>query len=90
MSDSAEAFTNIDAALTDVVEPGADASQASQVHLTAQHPLPYWLVNVPRSQWPATCPDFLKGLPDKNIEILATSDADYRRLNWDGVKDLVS
>ncbi|CRG88088.1 putative protein YPL067C [Talaromyces islandicus] len=86
---SAETFTNIDTALTDV-EPGADAaSQANKVHLTAQQPLPYWLVNVPRSQWPATCPDFLKDLPDKNIGILATLDADYRRLNWDGVKDLV-
>lgn len=83
---SAEAFTTIDNALTDA-EPGADASQ---VHLTAQKPLPYWLVNVPRSQWPATCPDFLKGLPDKNIDILATLDADFRLLNWDEAKDLVS
>lgn len=76
---SAEVFTNIDAALTD-----ADANASQEVHL------PYWLVNVPQSKWPATCPDFLKDLPAKNISILATPDAEYRRLDWDGVKELVS
>lgn len=86
MSESAKTFTNIDTALTDVP---ADADLSGKVHVTAQHPLPYWLVNVPRDQWPATCPGFLKDLPDKNIEILATPDAEFRRLNWDGVKDLV-
>lgn len=55
-----------------------------------QEPLPYWLVNVPRSQWPAECPDFLRNLPPKNISILSSSDDTYERQNWDMAKEFVS
>ncbi|GAB7350171.1 hypothetical protein MBLNU459_g0835t1 [Dothideomycetes sp. NU459] len=51
--------------------------------------LPYWLVNVPPHQQPATCPDFLLTVNDKDRGILATPDSAYRRLTWPEVKDIV-
>ncbi|KAH8693770.1 hypothetical protein BGW36DRAFT_399031 [Talaromyces proteolyticus] len=71
---STETFTNIDEKLTDL-----DSSQ----------PLPYWLVNVPRDRWPASCPEFLKDLADKNIAILSTSDSEFTRTSWSEAKELV-
>lgn len=52
--------------------------------------LPYWLVNVPRCEWPAECPDFLRNQPQKNIQILSTPDELYERPKWDTVKEIVS
>lgn len=52
--------------------------------------LPYWLVNVPRCEWPAECPDFLRNQPQKNIQILSTPDELYERPKWDMVKEIVS
>ncbi|KAF7616418.1 hypothetical protein AFLA_000077, partial [Aspergillus flavus NRRL3357] len=51
--------------------------------------LPYWLVNVPPSQWPAECPAFLRDLPAKSIAILSTSDAEYKRQDWETVREIV-
>lgn len=52
--------------------------------------LPYWLVNVPRSQWPVECPSFLRDLPLKSIETLSTPDELYERQSWETVKDIIS
>ncbi|EAW11381.1 GIG1 family protein [Aspergillus clavatus NRRL 1] len=51
--------------------------------------LPYWLVNVPRTQWPADCPAFLQDLPAKSIAILSTPDEQYKRQDWETVKEIV-
>lgn len=51
--------------------------------------LPYWLVNVPREKWPSSCPEYLKGQSEKNIEILSTPDEKYQWIGWERVKELV-
>lgn len=51
--------------------------------------LPYWLVNVPREKWPSSCPEYLKGQSEKNIEILSTPDEKYQWIGWEKVKELV-
>ena len=51
--------------------------------------LPYWLVNVPRAEWPAECPDFLRDLPAKSILCLSTPDELYQRQKWDFVKESI-
>ncbi|KAL1974391.1 hypothetical protein VTN31DRAFT_4595 [Thermomyces dupontii] len=63
----------------------------SPSHAREQHqqPLPYWLVNVPREQWPETCPEWLRDTSEKNKGILATPDEKFQRLSWDEVKEIV-
>ncbi|KAL5459755.1 hypothetical protein PMIN07_005679 [Paraphaeosphaeria minitans] len=55
-----------------------------------EEPLPFWLVNVTRDQWPAECPDFLEELGDKDRRIIRTPDSEFKRLTWDEVKHLIS
>jgi hypothetical protein len=87
---SAETFTAIDEKLSDL-DPTTTANTESVLPTTIDNePLPFWLVNVPRDQWPASCPEFLKGQSDKNIGILATPDEEYEWITWERVKELVS
>ena len=51
--------------------------------------MPFWLVNVPRDQWPAECPAFLAEIGDKDRTIIGTPDSEYKMLNWDQVRELV-
>jgi hypothetical protein len=51
--------------------------------------LPFWLVNVPRDQWPSECPDFLKNISEKDRGIIGTPDESYRVLTWDQVREIV-
>ncbi|PGH08691.1 hypothetical protein AJ80_07812 [Polytolypa hystricis UAMH7299] len=51
--------------------------------------LPYWLVNIPRDQWPSTCPEYLLNLPQKTIEVLSRRDEEYKRHSWEEAKKLV-
>ncbi|KAL9115962.1 MAG: hypothetical protein Q9227_000330 [Pyrenula ochraceoflavens] len=47
--------------------------------------LPYWLVNVPKDEWPANpwdCPHYLCNLSEKNIQVLLTPDAAFQRQTW--------
>jgi len=55
-----------------------------------EEPLPFWLVNVPRDQWPAECPEFLKDCGEKDRRIIGTPDSQYKNLTWDEVKELIS
>lgn len=64
-------------------------TKADTVALTTET-LPYWLVNVPRSQWPAECPSFLQNQSPKNIKILSTPDEHYKRQDWEMVKEIIS
>ncbi|CAI7586126.1 unnamed protein product [Penicillium glandicola] len=50
--------------------------------------LPYWLVNLPRSQWTAECPSFLRNQSPKNIQCLSTPDHLYTRQDWEQVKEI--
>ncbi|KAI9680985.1 MAG: hypothetical protein M1829_001065 [Trizodia sp. TS-e1964] len=50
---------------------------------------PYWLVNVPHDQWPASCPDFLLDQSEKNQRILSTPDAAFVRQTWAEVKEII-
>ncbi|PGH12442.1 hypothetical protein AJ79_04278 [Helicocarpus griseus UAMH5409] len=66
------------AATTNSVQAAADPS-----------PLPYWLVNVPRADWPPECPEYLRNQPEKNIRLLSTPDALYQRQSWEVVRQIV-
>lgn len=52
-------------------------------------PLPFWLVNVLRDEWPAECPDFLSGLSEKDERIIGTPDSEYHRMTWPEVQRAV-
>ena len=52
--------------------------------------LHFWKVNVPREQWPAECPDFLKDISEKDEGIIGTPDKEYTLLSWQEVRELVS
>lgn len=81
-------ITTLDEKLTD-----ADATAPARFlhsHDLTPDNLPYWLVNVPQSQWTSECPAFLRDQPPKNIQCLATPDAEYIRQNWDLVQEIVS
>lgn len=86
-STPAATFTAIDEKLT-TAEPAALSLDQSS---TSNEPgsLPYWLMNIPRNEWPAECPDFLRNLPEKNIQILSTPDERYRRQDWELVKEFI-
>lgn len=67
-----------------------DAYPDATTTITVKEPLPYWLVNVPPSEWPAECPDFLLNQTEKNMQILSLPDEEYHRQNWDDVKEIIS
>lgn len=80
-STPAATFTAIDENLTTAEPAALDQLSGS---------LPYWLMNIPREQWPAECPDFLRNLPEKNIQILSTPDEHHKRHDWELVKEFIS
>lgn len=87
-STPAATITTLDEKLTD-----ADATAPARFldeHELTPDTLPYWVVNVPQSQWTAECPSFLRDQPPKNIRCLATPDANYTRQNWELVQEIVS
>lgn len=55
-----------------------------------EEPVPFWRVNVPRDQWPNSCPDFLRDISEKDKKIIGTPDEEYQVLTWEEVKELVS
>lgn len=61
----------------------------SSCEMPHEEPLPFWLVNVPRDQWPDECPEFLKDCGDKDRGIIGTPDSEYRTMDWDEVQDLI-
>lgn len=78
-------------ALGDTPWPTASSSTISMVEKQiTDTDLPYWLVNVPRSQWPTECPDFLRDQPEKNILILSTPNERFTRQGWELVNEIIS
>ena len=51
-----------------------------------KRPLPHWLLNVPESQWPDQCPEFLTDISPRNLEIIDVPEADFQRLTWPEVQ----
>lgn len=56
---------------------------------TADVDPPYWLVNVPRSQWTAKCPHFLIHASMRDQKILSTPESQSHRLTWEEVQQIV-
>ncbi|KAJ5667160.1 hypothetical protein N7507_003024 [Penicillium longicatenatum] len=86
-STPAATVTALDDKLTD-----ADADSPAQFllnHGLNHENLPYWLMNVPQSQWTTECPKFLQNQSPKNIQCLSMSDTHYKRQNWDSVQDII-
>jgi hypothetical protein len=93
----AAAITAIDEKLADDIDTSVSSTTLTpDSHSTGRSTpaeagsIPYWLVNVPRAQWPMACPDFLRDLSEKNIQVLSTPDAAYPRQSWETVKEIIS
>lgn len=87
-STHATSITTFDQRLTD-----ADATALAQFprdHNLTSESLPFWIVNTPRSQWTAECPEFLRGQSPKNIQCLSTPDDHYTRQDWAQVKGIIN
>ncbi|KAJ5550907.1 hypothetical protein N7535_001155 [Penicillium sp. DV-2018c] len=71
------------------IDVDADSRPILHDHSRTTESLPYWLVNIPRSQWTAECPSFLRDQSPKNVRCLATPDHHYIRQDWELVKEIV-
>lgn len=67
----------------------SDAASTIAQKTTDSESLSYWLVNVPRAQWPSECPEYLRDVSLKNIRVLSTLDALYCRQDWETVERIV-
>lgn len=52
-------------------------------------PLPFWQVNVPPQDREEGCPEYLRNLSRKDIDIISTRDEDYHVQTWEEVVDIV-
>ncbi|EFX01824.1 hypothetical protein CMQ_8290 [Grosmannia clavigera kw1407] len=52
--------------------------------------IPYWQVNVPPEQCTVTCPDFLRGISARDVEIISTPSAACHTLSWDEARTIVA
>ncbi|EKV07843.1 Isochorismatase-like [Penicillium digitatum] len=75
--------------LDETLTADADAALHFHDHGAPSEPLPYWLVNLPRSQWTAECPSFLRDQSPKNVQCLSTPNHLYTRQNWEQVKEII-
>ena len=64
------------------------ASQLSR-RLTRSTTTSYWNVNVPTANHTDECPDFLQNVLDRDRQILATRDEDYRKQDWARIVELI-
>ena len=65
------------------------ASILTKIQPSNSETLPYWLVNVPSTEWPAECPDFLRDANEKDRGILATRNEDFVRMGWNDIRRVV-
>ena len=70
--------------------PAVATASRSEIVIRHDGALPYWLVNVPQSEWPVQCPDFLLNQSQKNVRCLSMPDEKYTKQTWDVVKDIIS
>ncbi|KAJ9245982.1 hypothetical protein DTO027B5_7573 [Paecilomyces variotii] len=88
-STPAETIADIDQKVTDADPSDVDNNIPTVNDDSSPGSLPYWLVNVPRSEWPAECPEYLRDLVPKSIKCLSTPDEAYKRQDWELVKEIV-
>ncbi|KAF7551454.1 hypothetical protein G7046_g7722 [Stylonectria norvegica] len=50
--------------------------------------MPFWHYNVPEEKRTLECPEFLRGLSEKDLGIVSTLDADYHIFSWDEVRQI--
>ena len=67
-------------------EPVADAISE---YKDGQRPLPYWLLNVPESQWPSQCPAFLTDISPRNLDIINVPSDEFQLLSWAEVQETI-
>lgn len=67
-------------------EPVTDAISE---YKSGKRPLPYWLLNVPESQWPSQCPAFLADISPRNLEIINVPSDDFQLLSWPEVQETI-
>lgn len=96
-STSAATTTINEKKLTDNIDARIDNTSLTPISHPPSHTahtetesLPYWLVNVPPGERPTTCPEYLRDLSQKNIRILSTPDAAFKRQSWETVKEIIS
>ncbi|KKA21028.1 hypothetical protein T310_4934 [Rasamsonia emersonii CBS 393.64] len=89
-STSAATTTINEKKLTDNIDARIDNTSLTPISHPPSHTahtetesLPYWLVNVPPGERPTTCPEYLRDLSQKNIRILSTPDAAFKRQSWE-------
>ena len=58
-------------------------------HQMLEEPLPFWQVNVPFSQREERCPEYLLNICEKDKQIIATPDGEFKCMTWPEVKELV-
>lgn len=51
--------------------------------------LPFWLMNIPRNQWPNQCPEFLINSSARDKHILSIPNDEYQRASWEEVQEYI-
>ncbi len=51
--------------------------------------LPFWLMNIPRNQWPHQCPEFLINSSARDKRILSIPNDLYQRATWEEVQEYI-
>jgi hypothetical protein len=52
--------------------------------------LPYWQMNVPENERTEECPEFLRHLSPKDVNIIGTPDVKYNIMTWPEVQKVIS
>jgi len=52
--------------------------------------IPFWNVNIPQDQWTLECPFYLAACDESDRRQLSIPDAEYPRMSWEDVKDVIS
>lgn len=63
---------------------------SSESILEFERETPYWLVNVPKSQWTAKCPEFIANASERDRNMLSIPDSQFHRLSWEDVQEIIS
>lgn len=51
--------------------------------------LPFWLMNIPRNQWPDQCPEFLINSSERDKKIMSVPNDQYQRATWEEVQEYI-
>lgn len=51
--------------------------------------LPFWLINIPKNQWPGQCPEFLINASERDKKIMSVPNDQYQRATWEEVQEYI-